>query len=293
MPSTLRAPNMTRSAILPHPHSQLPDPRTMSDGLPRGRSSRRDARFLEQDPIHRRTSRTTRHGANLVLMGAWALFGIGTLVGLSHRPSTYVGRVLTETRAPTASYLPLSQHPHITPSLIPSSQVRLTIPQDSPLHHEPSYESPSLERIMGRIFAWLCTTLYLTSRLPQIWKNFVRKSVEGLSIYLFVFAFLGNVFYVSSILTSPNLSKPPPISTDFMRESIPYLLGSAGTLMFDITIVAQSFIYTPKTRRHSTFSHTRVHSDEEASLLRDPDRQIPDDLDQSVDAQSRDREGIH
>ena len=27
------------------------------------------------------------------------------------------------------------------------------------------------ERIIGRIFAWVCTTLYLTSRLPQICIN--------------------------------------------------------------------------------------------------------------------------
>lgn len=29
----------------------------------------------------------------------------------------------------------------------------------------------SFQRIIGRISAWACTTLYLTSRLPQIWKN--------------------------------------------------------------------------------------------------------------------------
>lgn len=36
-------------------------------------------------------------------------------------------------------------------------------------------ESPprqrDLERFIGRAAAWLCTTLYLTSRLPQIWQN--------------------------------------------------------------------------------------------------------------------------
>jgi len=32
-------------------------------------------------------------------------------------------------------------------------------------------EGASLERIIGRMSAWACTTLYLTSRLPQIWKN--------------------------------------------------------------------------------------------------------------------------
>jgi hypothetical protein len=34
-----------------------------------------------------------------------------------------------------------------------------------------SLAAPSKDRVVGRIFAWLCTTLYLTSRLPQIWKN--------------------------------------------------------------------------------------------------------------------------
>ena len=36
---------------------------------------------------------------------------------------------------------------------------------------EPPHQDPDFERVLGRIFAWLCTTLYLTSRLPQIWKN--------------------------------------------------------------------------------------------------------------------------
>lgn len=32
-------------------------------------------------------------------------------------------------------------------------------------------EPPDIQRTIGRISAWACTTLYLTSRLPQIWKN--------------------------------------------------------------------------------------------------------------------------
>jgi hypothetical protein len=32
------------------------------------------------------------------------------------------------------------------------------------------------QRIVGRASAWICTTLYLTSRLPQIWKNVSRVS---------------------------------------------------------------------------------------------------------------------
>ena len=38
-----------------------------------------------------------------------------------------------------------------------------------PPHHLPP--QPSFQRIVGRLSAWACTTLYLSSRLPQIWKN--------------------------------------------------------------------------------------------------------------------------
>jgi len=127
----------------------------------------------------------------------------------------------------------------------------VTIPVIASNPDEPEEEAPSMERVIGRIFAWVCTTLYLTSRLPQIWKNFVRKSVEGLSVYLFIFAFLGNAFYVASILTSPAMDQPAPAAVAFLKETLPYLMGSGGTLVFDITIVAQSFLYSRRGRRRS------------------------------------------
>ena len=85
---------------------------------------------------------------------------------------------------------------------------------------------------------------------------------QGLTMSLFICAFFGNLFYVASILTNPTMDEPAPISTEYISESIPYviltftsiilmarlfhvryLLGSGGTLLFDVTIVAQSFIY--------------------------------------------------
>ena len=56
---------------------------------------------------------------------------------------------------------------------------------------------------------------------PDVPFKFVRKSVEGLSMYLFIFAFLGNSFYVSSILTSKKLDIPGPEAAAYVRESIP------------------------------------------------------------------------
>ena len=38
-------------------------------------------------------------------------------------------------------------------------------------HERPERTREEKRRVVGRISAWTCTTLYLTSRLPQIWKN--------------------------------------------------------------------------------------------------------------------------
>ncbi|KWU44967.1 hypothetical protein RHOSPDRAFT_17229, partial [Rhodotorula sp. JG-1b] len=107
--------------------------------------------------------------------------------------------------------------------------------------HQP--HGPDWERIIGRTSAWTCTTAYLTSRLPQIWQNFRRRSVEGLAMTLFLFAFIGNSLYVASILANPQSS-----SVTFLLESLPYLLGSGGTLCFDLMILGQSWLYSEKRR---------------------------------------------
>jgi uncharacterized protein with PQ loop repeat len=90
---------------------------------------------------------------------------------------------------------------------------------------------------MGRFFAWLCTCLYLSSRIPQILKNYKRRSVQGLSIALFVFAACGNLTYTLSIFTNPHSTR------ESLIEAIPYILGSAGTLLFDLSIYSQYVIY--------------------------------------------------
>lgn len=93
---------------------------------------------------------------------------------------------------------------------------------------------------VGRFFAWVCTFFYLASRLPQIYQNARRRSVEGLSMALFFFAAMGNLTYVLGIFTNPHATRAS------MLEAVPYIIGSAGTLMFDATIFVQHSIYTKK-----------------------------------------------
>jgi uncharacterized protein with PQ loop repeat len=95
--------------------------------------------------------------------------------------------------------------------------------------------------VIGQMFAWISLFCYITSRLPQIYKNFSRRSVEGLSIYLFAFAALGNTCYTLGIFLK---------STDwtFIAKTLPYLLGSGGTLIFDVIIFTQYLYYTAEVK---------------------------------------------
>jgi solute carrier family 66 (lysosomal lysine-arginine transporter), member 1 len=81
--------------------------------------------------------------------------------------------------------------------------------------------------IIGRVLAWICCTLYLSSRMPQIRENHRRKSTRGLNITLFLAALSGNVFYTTGILTDPEAHDPEE-RRDFLMNALPYILGSAG-----------------------------------------------------------------
>lgn len=107
-------------------------------------------------------------------------------------------------------------------SPLPSESFRV-LSEDSP---------PTDAYIVGQIFAWTSLACYLFSRIPQAYKNYKRASVAGLSIWLFIFAVLGNATYTASIFLKSTDQK-------FLMKSLPYILGSSGTLLFDLTIFGQ------------------------------------------------------
>lgn len=177
-----------RGRQLPNAGMPLMPQQEALEYLARGRSLQRnevpgdvegedeEVRRAEDESQRRRSSRASRRGASMVFMGAWALFGVGTLVrngrGVVNESGLRVGRVLGDVEVPVATVSPLVPPP-LDEVAVPPPLVTLIfeqpISEDMPEHeHLPP---PSTERIIGRIFAWACTTLYLTSRLPQIWKN--------------------------------------------------------------------------------------------------------------------------
>ncbi|KAG9093758.1 hypothetical protein FS749_013804, partial [Ceratobasidium sp. UAMH 11750] len=223
----------------------------------------------ETSPVEerrRRVSQTRGRGASLVFLAVFGMWGVGFggNGGNVGSVGSRVGRVLGQPEA----YVQNAVHPSVYFAPAPKGVVQLqyvppssgaqpriesqenpsepTPPTAPPPVPPPAGDEPdrtSWTWVIGRISAWACTTLYLTSRMPQIWKNYTRQSVDGLSISLFVFAFLGNFFYVASILTSSRMLGSPAQRIQYVKDSLPYLLGSGGTFVFDMTIIVQSFIY--------------------------------------------------
>lgn len=111
----------------------------------------------------------------------------------------------------------------------------------------------------GQIFGYICAVLYLASRVPQILMNYRRKSTEGLNALFFIFACIGNLTYVFSILAfSPICSnhyhghwhedtckegEALAIYGRYILVNTSWIIGSAGTLGLDFTVFAQFFLY--------------------------------------------------
>lgn len=114
----------------------------------------------------------------------------------------------------------------------------ITYVKDSGKRHKPPAE---LEfDPLAQFFGWLCAFLYLGSRVPQILLNYERKSCEGISFMFFLFACLGNLTYVISIMAID-------ISWHYLWVNSSWLVGSLGTLGLDFTIFVQFFLYNENT----------------------------------------------
>jgi len=188
-----RSPVLSRGALFPALQiTTTQSPVGPTGTLDRGRTLQREMDSDDNaDPevavdTARTSSRASRRGAGMVFLTTWALFGFGTLAGKKTdllSGSVSMGKVLF------AKSLPVHNLPVTTPESFLAMKSTST-PLTSTVEHlrflntndHPRYDlppngddippsHPSTERITGRIFAWLCTILYLTSRLPQIWKN--------------------------------------------------------------------------------------------------------------------------
>ncbi|CAL5385054.1 unnamed protein product [Camellia sinensis] len=88
----------------------------------------------------------------------------------------------------------------------------------------------------GQWLGWLMAAIYMGGRVPQIWLNIKRGSVEGLNPFMFILALIANVTYTGSILVR---------STEWekIKPNLPWLLDAVVCVLLDLFIILQYVYY--------------------------------------------------
>lgn len=134
--------------------------------------------------------------------------------------------------------------------ILPVAEASLGIVQD-----------PSIV-IVGETCAWLAGILYFTSRIPQIIMNYKFRDVEGLSIMLFCLTILANLTYGLQIIM-----RVSELDAKFFTSTFPYLIGSLGTMAFDIVILFQAVAYGSHRNWLVRYLHCIFYEDDETLVL--------------------------
>ncbi|KAJ8770661.1 hypothetical protein K2173_021308 [Erythroxylum novogranatense] len=90
--------------------------------------------------------------------------------------------------------------------------------------------------VYGQWLGWLMAAIYMGGRIPQIWLNIKRGSVEGLNPLMFMFALVANLTYVLSILVRTT-------EWDKIKANVPWLLDAAVCVALDLLIILQYIYY--------------------------------------------------
>ncbi|KAJ6741587.1 SEVEN TRANSMEMBRANE PROTEIN 1 [Salix viminalis] len=106
-----------------------------------------------------------------------------------------------------------------------------------------SHENDNDGSGIGTFLGWSMAAIYMGGRLPQICLNIKRGKVEGLNPLMFVFALVGNITYVASILVNS-------LAWSKIRANQPWLVDAGGCALLDTCILLQ-FVYFRYSRRQA------------------------------------------
>ncbi|EPS64486.1 hypothetical protein M569_10295, partial [Genlisea aurea] len=99
-----------------------------------------------------------------------------------------------------------------------------------------SGETLEKRSVTGQWLGWLMAVTYMGGRIPQIWLNMKRGSVEGLNPLMFLLALMANVTYVLSILVRN-------CKWEVIQNNLPWLLDAVVCVLLDLFIIIQCIFY--------------------------------------------------
>ena len=92
------------------------------------------------------------------------------------------------------------------------------------------------KELVGTIFGWVSTAIYISARFPQLKKNFQSKMVKDISPLFLILNVLGNATYLSSIWIKST-------SAQYNWNQAPWIVGAGFPMLCDIAALIQMFIW--------------------------------------------------
>ncbi|CCH58158.1 hypothetical protein TBLA_0A03590 [Henningerozyma blattae CBS 6284] len=120
---------------------------------------------------------------------------------------------------------------------------------------------------IGVVCAWLGAIFYIGSRFPQLIMNYKRKSTDGVSPFIFYCMLVSNISYDISLFTNENFLNGKDRAM-FVKNAMPFIVGSAGTIVFDLLFFVQHY-YLYRDNRNIRFAPMKQEGDLEEDLEED------------------------
>jgi uncharacterized protein with PQ loop repeat len=90
--------------------------------------------------------------------------------------------------------------------------------------------------------------IYMGGRIPQIWLNIKRGSVEGLNPLMFIFALVANATYVGSILVRTT-------EWDNIKPNLPWLLDAIVCVVLDLFVSFSNHLHSLNVENKLSYCH--------------------------------------
>lgn len=91
---------------------------------------------------------------------------------------------------------------------------------------------------IGLIFSWISVVFYIIGRLPQIILNAKRRSTDGLSVVMYIFKIMGNLFYILTIITYS-------VEKEYILLNLAWIVFTVVTILMDLFVIFQYIYYNP------------------------------------------------
>lgn len=198
---------------------------------------------------------TTGHESKPRIASESSEAGRGSVSGRSTKSSAAASALAIASTLGTADALPIR-----------SMMMEMVYTREVSVMGSPDGRSTAMT--VGGALSWAGAAFYISARIPQLWKNYQRRSTDGISPFLFLTTLLCNVTYNLNVLTSCEFIDSPDRRA-FLLNAMPFLLGAILTIFLDMIYFYQHYVlYASDMRlRALEYEQAQAEAEETSPLL--------------------------